>query len=599
MAARGSSAALVLPWLGLAGLTGFLIALGGVFLAEDEARRGESDGQRAALEAFATASVRRSLEDDWRLGVALMDDALKDPLLDDSRLLLVSDGAVLLPRRAAGTLEGVAQRVRVLVEGPPPARPTEEDPTSERDAFVAQLQRALTLGDRPGVEAAVRGLLAHRRQFVLGPVDDLASQLAVVELLQTRSTPSRLLLERMLREGFGVDAPGLQRQVLALAPRLSAAELTGVCEVVERQCRRAQVPVDDFVRRCAVVAEGPLRPPSAPGEGLALSGGWLVRGGDEVRGVAVVADDSLSAQESLLLERGLLARGDRLRLSVPEGRLEALEVEVDSPRWARAAKDRGQALRWKLGLSSLAFLLGVGVVVSLRALQRKERAVVEAKSLLVSTVSHELRTPLASLRVMAETLERKLAGVTAAKDWPGRIVAEVDGLSALVENILSYNRLEQGRAVLQREPWPVEGLEAVLRREAGPAMEVSVTGAEGVVVRGDGPWLELAFLNLLRNARKYSERTPVTFQVRVSTVGPRVVFEVEDNGVGIPEAEWERVFEAFHRLRDGRGRGGGGSGLGLALVRRVFQEHGGSARVERSSPEGTVFRLELPAPAPA
>lgn len=110
----------------------------------------------------------------------------------------------------------------------------------------------------------------------------------------------------------------------------------------------------------------------------------------------------------------------------------------------------------------------------------------------------------------------------------------------------------------------------------------------------DPTWMKVAFLNLLRNARKYNERSPVTFDVQARWDAHRVVVDVRDNGIGLPVEAWSEVFEAFHRLRDGRGRGGGGSGLGLALVKRIVEGHRGTVRVSASSPEGTTFTLELP-----
>lgn len=592
VAKRSASGRRTAPFVaGLVVLGAFLAALVGVFLDEDQARARDTDGQRAALEAYASATLRRALDDEWRLGVALMESALADPLRDDTRLLLVSDGERLLPRRAAGADEGVVVEVAALLSAP------EADPGSpagERRAFVRALAAALDAKHPPAIEAAVRGLLSHRRQYRLGPRDDLSTALAMVELLQTRTTPARVLLERVLRDGFGPGEPGLQREVLLASARLSPEALRAVCAVVEQQSRRAQVPVDDFVERCVAVRRGdPPLPAEAP-EGLSWRPGWVLRGGRELRGVAVSAEALLRAQEVSMRERGLLGAGDGLDVASRAGLVADLQVQVQSPRWSAAATSRATALRLKLGLLVLAFGLGVGLVGLAFVVQRREQALVEAKHALVATVSHELRTPLASLRVMAETLERKLERVPEAKDWPRRIVGEVDGLTALVENILSFNRLERGREVLHPVPWRLAEVKGWLDADAGPEVQLRVTGAEGVVLDADPTWMKVAFLNLLRNARKYNERTPVTFEVHARREGPRVVIEVRDNGIGIAPQAWREVFEAFHRLRDGRGRGGGGSGLGLALVKQVVEGHGGEVRVGASSPEGTTFVIELP-----
>ncbi|MBL8922740.1 MAG: HAMP domain-containing histidine kinase [Myxococcaceae bacterium] len=594
MAERRARPGRTLPFVvGLCVLGAFLVGLVGVFLEEDETRRAETGGQRSALEAYASATLRRALEDEWRVGVALMEPAVSDPLLDDGALLLVSDGEEVLPRRARGQERGIVEAMEAALAGV--ELDTDDDtPAAERRRFVLALRRALEKNDRPAIEGAVRGLLAHRRQYRLAPRDDVSTVLAMVELLQREARPARQLLLGVLRDGFGPGEPGVQRDVLQSSARLSPGELSSVCGVVERQSRRAQVPVDDFARRCASIAG--RQPPvvtEAP-EGFTLARGWVLRGGREVRGVEVSVASLLEAQQQAMRERGLLGPDDSLTPTASAGPVEGLTVQVASRRWARAEESRRAALTLKLGLLALAFVLGVGMVALAFAVQRREQRLVEARSELVATVSHELRTPLASLRVMAETLERKVEGVPQAKDWPQRIVAEVDGLSALVENILSFNRLERGRDVFHRHPWALEEVRGWLEADAPPDVQVKVTGAERLVVDADPTWMRVAFLNLLRNARKYNERTPVTFEVSVSAHQGRAVIEVRDNGIGIPEAQWESVFEAFHRLRDARGRGGGGSGLGLAVVRRVVEGHGGSVRVAASSPAGTVFRISLP-----
>lgn len=569
---------------GLVTLSGFLAALVVVFVQEDETRASESLGQRQALEAFASVSVQRALEAQWQHGVDALERALGDALVDDSSLLWVSDGVQRLPRYAGGTLEGIARKAL----GPVPVVDSEA-PSATRHRLLSTLERALTANDKPGIEAAVRAFLEHRRNFRLDVADDLSTMVTLVELLQTRSSPSPVLLEGALREGFGEGVSGLQRAVLDAARKLTPAELLALCEVVARQSRKAGLPAEDFTRRCADVSR------AAPVElersaSLSLRAGWLVRGLDEVRGVKVSATAALLSHEQSMLELGLLEPGDRLRLTSNEGPLQTLAVQVEAARWERAASSRRLALSVKLSLLVLAFGLGVGLVLAFSALQRREAVLVRARAELVATVSHELRTPLASLRVMAETLERKLEHAPEAKQWPARIVAEVDGLSVLVENILSFNRLDQRRDLLRLTPWSAESLEGWLREDA-VGLEVTVTGAAGVTVLADPVWLRLAFANLARNALKYVERTPATLRVTITKELNVVAFELEDNGVGIAPEAWSEVFEAFHRLREGGARG---SGLGLAIVKKVAEGHGGSVRVVASSAAGTRFRLELP-----
>jgi two-component system sensor histidine kinase SenX3 len=251
-----------------------------------------------------------------------------------------------------------------------------------------------------------------------------------------------------------------------------------------------------------------------------------------------------------------------------------------------AALERAHALfRLKAGLLALIALLGLSLLALAQVAQRRKLRFVELKEDFVAAVSHELKTPLASMRVMAETLEHRLEGHAAAKDYPHRLVAEVDGLTALVENILSFNRLDKGRWAPQLGPLQLSSLEAALREDA-PQARLTFEGFERTL-NADSELVKLCLLNLLRNACKYNTRSPV--EVSFSFDG--ATLKVKDNGIGIPPEAWQRVFDDFVRLK---ALPRAGTGLGLALCKRVMEMHGGSIAVGSSGSEGTVFTLRFP-----
>ena len=208
------------------------------------------------------------------------------------------------------------------------------------------------------------------------------------------------------------------------------------------------------------------------------------------------------------------------------------------------------------------------------AQQRKYRFV-ELKSDFVATVSHELRTPLASIRLLAETLEWRLAQGAEAQDYPARIIHEADGLGFLVENLLSFNRIDKGRWVPHLSRVRLDELVATLRRdlEAWAAGAGGADGGRGRARAARGPAAAAAAAGepgAQRLCLQHAQPRAACAWRRSRTA--RVLFS--DNGVGIPEAEWERVFGEFYRLR-GQGREVPGSGLGLALCRRIMRLHGG------------------------
>ena len=229
-------------------------------------------------------------------------------------------------------------------------------------------------------------------------------------------------------------------------------------------------------------------------------------------------------------------------------------------------------------------------------MQSRKQKFVELKSGFVSAVSHELRTPLASIRLMAETLERRTKNVPGTRDYPTRIVREIDDLSFLVENLLSFNRLDKGRWKPRRQDVAmddvVDTLEEDLRAVGARPVELQTSGLSGVTVHADPELLRLLLRNLGKNACLYNERDPVRLSLRARTEGARWILEVTDNGVGIPAAEWGRIFGDFYRAPGTRARG---SGLGLAICRHIMEAHDGSIEIAQSSPEGTTFALAFPA----
>lgn len=207
---------------------------------------------------------------------------------------------------------------------------------------------------------------------------------------------------------------------------------------------------------------------------------------------------------------------------------------------------------------------------------------VERQRRFVADASHELRSPIASLRTQLEV------GVA----HPGLLdvagaVEDTVRLQRLAADLLLLARLDAGEG-------PVSGarvdLAALVREEAAGRGDVAVD-AESVEVAGSRGQLGRVLANLLDNARRHA-RSAVTVTVRQA--GEWAVFEVADDGDGVPEADRERIFERFVRLDDARGRDDGGAGLGLAIARDVAVRHGGTLTVRETPTGGALFELRLP-----
>ncbi len=248
-----------------------------------------------------------------------------------------------------------------------------------------------------------------------------------------------------------------------------------------------------------------------------------------------------------------------------------------------------------IGLAIL--VVTAGVLLLFRDVSREARTN-RLRSDFVSSVSHELKTPITLIRLYSETLLRH-AGLVAEEraDFHRIIVRESERLTRLIDQVLTFSRVERGDQIYRLETGDVapvihsvvEDYREFLERSG---FSLSRSLAESVPpVRFDATAMSQAILNLLDNAVKYSGQSK-DIAVRLDVRGPNVTFEVEDHGVGIPAIEHQKIFDRFYRVPNGSGKGG--YGLGLFMVRHVMEAHGGRAEVDSEPGRGSCFRLVLP-----
>ncbi|MDK2779553.1 MAG: HAMP domain-containing protein [Pseudomonadota bacterium] len=206
---------------------------------------------------------------------------------------------------------------------------------------------------------------------------------------------------------------------------------------------------------------------------------------------------------------------------------------------------------------------------------------------MVRAVSHELRTPVARIRFGMQIIEDVADDPFVSKQLSG-MDSDIQELDELIDEILTYARLEEGGPLLDFQRANVADIALQVVEEARPPAHVSVSYAgdktdDVVFAEVEPRYIHRAIQNLVGNAGRYA-----TSRVRVScAVGADTCrIDVEDDGPGIPEDEWDRVFTAFARLDDSRTRSSGGYGLGLSIVRRIAYWHGGRAMVGRSDDLG-------------
>lgn len=228
----------------------------------------------------------------------------------------------------------------------------------------------------------------------------------------------------------------------------------------------------------------------------------------------------------------------------------------------------------------------------------ESRRIDEVRRDFVANISHELKTPIGAIGLLAETLVLAADDPEHVKRFATQLITESERLGALTKDIIELSRLQSVDTLENSEETSVDKIvqAAVDANEVvARAREIEIVRAKRSKLRvmGDPGLLQVAVSNLIANAVKYSpDHTRVGVGVR-STKG-FVEIAVTDQGVGIPEADLDRVFERFYRVDPARSRATGGTGLGLAIVKHVVGNHGGDVRVWSQPGKGSTFTIRLP-----
>ena len=215
------------------------------------------------------------------------------------------------------------------------------------------------------------------------------------------------------------------------------------------------------------------------------------------------------------------------------------------------------------------------------------RGMIRSRDQLLVDVSHELRSPLTRMKVALE--------LPAGDIQHARLSDDVAEMERMVSELLELERLSTGRGVSAARHDLLRILREVAARYEDRPPGVRVVASAGEMFLDlDADKIRTVLQNLLENAIKYSlpDSQPIT--LRADETSGAIVVHVTDDGIGIPAADAERVFEPFYRVDPSRSKRTGGYGLGLSICKRVMEAHGGKITVERHSPRGTSFVLTFP-----
>jgi len=503
----------------------------------------------------------------------------------DSAIVLTRDGAPAYPAplappaansaepRAdwaeAGRLENSPATLREAAAAYGRIADAEPDADLAARAVQAEVRCLVRAGDKA---AALRIIEAQFRDGRLARAVDPQGRLiaADAQLLAFRLSPKGANPLPALLNDYGNGMPSAQR--LFLMGELRQPFPTMAAEALAAQFLETEsVSRDDPTLRAA-----------------AIPGVWRASG---ARAVTLFRTGTVTAAARTLTENAVA-----LIPGTAPGQPPEWQIAVPRPD-STSARARAFPYLW-IGFLAIA-VVAVSSLIAGQALRRQWQ-IARLKTDLVAAVSHELKTPISAVRLLVDTLlEEERPDATKTREYLELIARENLRLSRLIDNFLTFSRLERNRQKFEfaatRPDAVVEAaLESARERLSAPECRLEVSVADGLpAVRADEDALVTVLLNLLDNAWKYTPGEK-RIGVRAYRDRGRVVFAVEDNGIGIAPRERKKIFRRFYQVDRRLARETGGCGLGLSIVEFIVRAHGGSIEVESQPGRGSTFSVAVP-----
>lgn len=403
--------------------------------------------------------------------------------------------------------------------------------------------------------------------------------------------------------GWRMGSPA-QGETDLLPPQLLATALALIDRPASRRAVLARLDGEIWA-----LSTAPVRPVAGAPEGVARA--ELPR---QIHGLRLSQEWLDGLADSLLIDGGIevAAEPGPAQASLPL-RDSAGEVFAHLV-WAlpRPGADilRQIAVPLSIALAIVAGIAFVSARLAMRSARRLERALDAArqadrmKSEFLSNVTHELRTPMNGIMGVAQLLELTVLDAE-QRELVGVLETSANAQMSLIDDLLDFTRIEGGQRPLVDAPFvPAQVLDEIggmIRASVarkGVAFDADWSALDGLVVRGDARAFRQIVTNLLGNAVKFTPEGAIRACAALERRGSQaeISVEVADTGVGIPEAELERIFERFYRVDGTMSRATDGAGLGLAISQRLASLMGGRIDVESRVGAGSTFRLRVALP---
>ena len=239
------------------------------------------------------------------------------------------------------------------------------------------------------------------------------------------------------------------------------------------------------------------------------------------------------------------------------------------------------------------------IIDAFNQLLTQMKVIDDSRQEFVSNVSHELKTPLTSMKVMADSLmQQEDAPLELYQEFMQDIANEIERENKIINDLLSLVKMDKTAAQMNITAVDInELIESVLKRLRPIArlrdVEVTFESIRPVTAEIDEVKITQVFTNLVENAIKYNKEHGWV-KVLLDADHQFFTVEISDSGIGIPEADYDHIFERFYRVDKSHSREIGGTGLGLAITRNAILLHRGSVKVASTEGEGTSFTVKIP-----
>ena len=249
-----------------------------------------------------------------------------------------------------------------------------------------------------------------------------------------------------------------------------------------------------------------------------------------------------------------------------------------------------------LGEGSMFILVFVVGAISLHKSIGKKHKLQEQKKNFLLSVTHELKSPLASIKLLLQTIQKRDLTKQQVHDFINKSLLDIERLDDMVENMLIASKIDNRSYTFPKAEFNLSALvdnivnrlqlnkcdltQQLINAEIEPKIEIT----------GDKFALTSVVTNLIENAIKYSGPCEVV-DVKLYSREGKIYLEVADHGIGIADAEKNRIFDRFYRVGSEDTRNTKGTGLGLYIVKEVLNQHDASINVKDNDPQGSIFEV--------